>query len=261
VETTERFLALLADPDGEPPLDEAAFLVAAHADPTLDVDGSLTRLDDLAAGAHRDRDAAALAARIFDDWGFAGNRRDYSDPRNSLLDHVLDRRLGIPITLAIVMIEVGRRVGVPLTGVGMPGHFLVGAGAEPGTFVDPFFGGALLDAAGCRRRFAQLHGDATPFSPAFLAPTPSRAIVLRVLNNLEAAYATRRSRHALWVARLRLGFPELPVSERRRVAGLLGAYGAFAEGAAVLDAAVGAADQGDVAAIEAEARALRARAN
>ncbi len=261
MEATERFTALLAGPAAELPLDEAAFLIAAHADPALDVDAQLTRLDDLAVAAHADRDAVGLGRRLFREWGFAGNRADYGDPRNSLLDQVLDRRLGIPITLAVVMMEIGRRIGVGLVGVGMPGHFLVGVAAEPDRFVDPFAGGELLDGSGCRARFAQLHGDDAPFLPTYLDPTPVRAIVLRVLNNLEQAYASRRARDVLWVVRLRLAFAELPPEERRRAAARLGSFGAFGEGAAVLDELAARPGTPDPAALEAEARALRARAN
>lgn len=269
MEATERFLALLAGPEPELPLDEATALIAAHADPSLDVDATLTRLDDLATHAHDDRTAEALARRLFVDWGFAGNRADYSDPRNSLLDQVLDRRLGIPITLAIVMIEIGRRTGVGLHGVGMPGHFLVGIDAEPDRWVDPFAGGAVLDVDGCRQRFASVHGPDARFDPTMVAPTPRRGIVLRVLNNLESSYARRRSRAVLWVVRLRLAFPELTAGEVRRAATVLGSFGAFTEAAEVLDrlahdadeASAGEAGAGAVGEIEAEARALRARTN
>jgi regulator of sirC expression with transglutaminase-like and TPR domain len=201
---------------------------------------------------------------MFVDWGFAGNRADYTDPRNSLLGHVLDRRLGIPITLAIVLIEVGRRIGVRLHGVGMPGHFLVGIDAEPGVFLDPFAGGVRLDEDGCRERFVQLNGPDARFTSELLAPTPKRAIVLRVLNNLEAAYSQQRSRAVVWVVRLRLAFTELPAGEVRRAAAVLGSCGAYAEGAVVLERLARQADAAGAAeteTIEAEARALRARMN
>src|SRR3954468_18824427 len=107
-EATERLAALVAGPEGALPLDEAAFLVAAHAHPGLDVDAQLRRLDDLAAGVaapHLD----ALRRHLFGELGFSGNDVDYYDPANSFLDDVLDRRLGLPITLAVLMMEVGRR--------------------------------------------------------------------------------------------------------------------------------------------------------
>jgi regulator of sirC expression with transglutaminase-like and TPR domain len=110
---------LLARPEPEIPLDQAALLIAAHAHPELDVDARLAQLDTLAAGSVG-LSSTELATRLFVTEGFAGNESDYGDPRNSYLDDVLDRHLGIPITLSVVMLEVGRRCGLRLHGVGMP---------------------------------------------------------------------------------------------------------------------------------------------
>ena len=167
---TARFAELMARDESAVPLDEGALLVAAHAHPGLNLDEWLVRLDELAAAAPDE--PAALAHHLFVTEGFAGNRVDYSDPRNSLLDDVIDRRLGIPITLSILMIEVGRRIGVPVHGVGMPGHFLVGVDDDRrrAPFFDPFH-----DGPSCRRR--RLRGaasprctPASPFDPHYLAP-------------------------------------------------------------------------------------------
>ena len=142
---------------------------------------------------------------------FAGNTADYSDPRNSLLDDVIDRRLGIPITLSILMVEVGRRIGLALHGVGMPGHFLVGRRRRARRCSSTrSTRGRVLDVDGCREMFAALQGPDAPFSPAYLAPTGTRAILLRVLNNLQRSYLERSAVDAVWVARLRLRFAELP---------------------------------------------------
>jgi regulator of sirC expression with transglutaminase-like and TPR domain len=260
-ESTVRFTALLALPEADLPLDEAAFLIAAHAHPGLNLDDWLVRLDEIAGRGVGSRAPADLAERLFEVEGFAGNTDDYSDPRNSLLDDVIDRRLGIPISLSILMIEVGRRIGLALHGVGMPGHFLVGVDDQPGEFVDPFYAGRMLDVEGCREVFAALHGPAAPFSPALLAPTGSRAILMRVLNNLQRSYLERGSRDAAWVARLLLRFAELSVPERRRAATLLGALGRFAEAAVALEALADSLDESDAALVTAEARALRAREN
>src|SRR5258706_13186235 len=138
-----RFAALLAGPGEGLPLDEAALLIAAHADRSVDVEAQLGRLDRLAAAVPAPT-LDGLRALLFRDLGFRGNRVDYYDPRNSLLHHVLDRRTGIPITLAVVMMEVGRRVGVPMWGVSMPGHFLVRDKVDTRVFVDPFDAGAVL---------------------------------------------------------------------------------------------------------------------
>jgi regulator of sirC expression with transglutaminase-like and TPR domain len=260
-DATDRFTALLSLPEDDLPLDEGTFLVAAHAHPGLDVDGWLLRLDEIAARHVDARTAGELAAGLFTTDAFAGNTADYSDPRNSLLDDVIDRRLGIPITLSILMIEVGRRTGVALHGVGMPGHFVVGVDAEPDTFVDPFHQGRVLDVDGCRAVFAALQGPDAPFSPAYLAPTGTRAILLRVLNNLQQAYLERNAPDAVWVARLRLRFAELSVAERRRTAALLGSLGRFREAAGALEDLAARLDESEAATVSAEARALRAREN
>jgi regulator of sirC expression with transglutaminase-like and TPR domain len=260
-EPTARFTALLTLPEADVPLDEAAFLVAAHAHPGLNLDDWLVRLDEIAARSVAARTAADLARVLFVDQGFAGNVEDYTDPRNSLLDDVIDRRLGIPITLSILMVEVGRRIGIRLHGVGMPGHFLVGARDEPGTFVDPFSSGRVLDAAGCHEVFAALHGTDVPFVDSYLSPTGTRAVMLRVLNNLQRAYLERSSVDAIWVARLRLRFAELPASERRQTAMLLGSLGRFTEAAAALEALADGLDDAAAKTVVAEAVALRARDN
>src|SRR4029079_15079067 len=130
------------------PLDEGALLIAAVGT-GADVDAGLARLDELAADARvAPPSGVGLAQHLFVDRGFAGNTLDYADPRNSFLPDVIDRRLGIPISLSVLMIEVGRRIGVALHGVGMPGHFLVGVDAPAGGFVDPFHAGATLNADG-----------------------------------------------------------------------------------------------------------------
>lgn len=193
-------------------MDEAALLIAAHARPGLDVDAQLARLDSLAADVTSPT-LDGLRHQLFDVMGFIGNVDDYEDPDNSFLDQVLDRRTGIPITLSVLMMEVGRRIGVPLSGIGMPGHFLVRHDADPVVYVDPFAGGVVLDERGCEARFRALHGPAAPFSRAFLAPTPPLAILTRMLNNLRAIYTTRGPAHALtWVRALRTLLPGGPES-------------------------------------------------
>lgn len=249
---TDRFTELVARPEGFP-LDEACLLVAAHAHPGLDVDAALLRLDAMAAGFSGD-DLNDLARHLCDDLGFAGDRTDYHDPRNSLLDDVLDRRKGIPISLAVVAIEVGRRRDVPVEGIGLPGHFLVRDPRLPGSYVDLFDGGRVLDRRGCREVFSQLHPQAR-WSEGFLAPVGPVAVVTRVLNNLANAYRRSGDRASLvWALALRLALPGATARERRELALLLGAIGRFAEGADLLEAAGTDADR------EA-ARRLRARLN
>jgi regulator of sirC expression with transglutaminase-like and TPR domain len=200
---TDRFASAIAHPGGGVALDEACLAIAAHARPDLNVGAELRRLDRLAEAVPR-QTFGGIMHHLFVVEGLRGNQEDYHDPRNSFLPDVLDRRLGIPISLSILAMEVGRRLGVGIRGIGMPGHFLVADAEDPGTFSDPFNGGRLLDEAGCRRLFERVTGSPAGWSPAALAPTPSREIVARVLRNLGAEYRRRRDLAALtWVLRLR----------------------------------------------------------
>jgi regulator of sirC expression with transglutaminase-like and TPR domain len=218
VDPTARFLEVVHAPEATLPLDEAALLIAAHAHPGLDVAAQLDRIDGLAAQVGEPT-LDGVRRLLFRDLGFAGNETDYYDPRNSYLDDVLDRRTGIPITLAVVMLELGRRLGVPLSGVSMPGHFLVRDKVDPDVFVDPFAGGLLLDEAGCRLRFHGVHGPDATFDEAFLRPVGRVAIVGRMLANLELI-AARRGDLAMqvWVLGLRSGLPGAGPEEQRRLA-------------------------------------------
>jgi regulator of sirC expression with transglutaminase-like and TPR domain len=254
---TDRFAELLARPEAELSPGEAALLIAAHAHPGLDIGAWLARFDDLAEAAPTE--PADLARHLFVAEGFAGNRVDYGDPRNSYLDDVLARRLGIPITLSVVMMEVGRRVGVTVDGVGMPGHFLVRAGTTDlgPRYFDPFENGVELSAEGCATRFAALF-PGVAFDPRSLDPVGPRAIVTRILANLEQTLLGREPSAVVWVTRLRLLVPDLPPTVRRHLAARLGSLGAFSAAADVLDElATEPGSTGD----EAAARALRARAN
>jgi regulator of sirC expression with transglutaminase-like and TPR domain len=158
-----------------------------------------------------------LRTHLFDDLGFRGNGRDYGDPENSFLDAVVERRLGIPITLSVLMMELGRRLGVPIHGVGMPGHFLVMDGTRDGVWCDPFHGGALYDSEGCRRMFARVHGNARGFSRALLVPTDSRAIVSRMLANLEGSRLAVDPVAMSWLCDLHLRLPDLTPDQRTRI--------------------------------------------
>jgi regulator of sirC expression with transglutaminase-like and TPR domain len=208
-------------------------VIAAHAHPTLDVDARCRELDALAGSLEVD-DARALAHGLFVERGFAGNTIDYGDPRNSYLDDVLDRRLGIPITLSVLMIEVGRRLGIAVQGVGMPGHFLVGT-SDATRWYDPFHGGLELDRDGCLARFAETQ-DPKAFRDDYLQPVGSLAILDRVLANLQHSLIARAPADAAWPTRLRLRLPQRSAAERGELAGLLGSLGHFSEAANELDA-------------------------
>jgi regulator of sirC expression with transglutaminase-like and TPR domain len=143
-----------------------------------------------------DAQIAALNAYLFEELGFSGNREHYDDARNSFLNEVLDRRTGIPITLSVVYLEVGRRAGLHLEGVNFPGHFLVRALGEPGAddlIIDPFHGGALLSEIDCRQLLRQHVGDEAAFDPTLLAIATRQQIIVRMLVNLKRTYVRMRS--------------------------------------------------------------------
>src|SRR5690606_15405971 len=150
---------------------------------------------------------ASLCRLLFDDLGFHGNADDYSDPDNSFLDRVVERRTGIPISLSVLTLEVGRRVGVPLVGVGLPGHFLLRDQVDQGLYIDPFRRGARLREPQVAELFGRIHGGAQ-LVPAHLAPVGRHAILARMLANLRAIYTERGDRRALaWVLRARTMVP------------------------------------------------------
>jgi regulator of sirC expression with transglutaminase-like and TPR domain len=188
-------------------LDRGALEIARVAYPDLDPGPSLRQLDGL-AGAIRDHvpDAAhpadavpAIAAQLFGPLGFHGNRADYYDARNSFLNDVLERRTGIPITLAIVLIEVARRLGVAVEGVGFPGHFLVRATGPHGPrFFDPFFAGRELTDDALLERLREVAGGRDSGAvrlarvpPELLAPASTTDILVRMLRNLLRVWLDR----------------------------------------------------------------------
>lgn len=193
----ERFGELVRSP--VVPLAEACFVLSAqlgHPDPVATGLSTIESLTDEAAaavGAARGSGSPSLdevADHLFGSVGFRGDSDVYYDVRNSMLPDVLRRRIGIPISLGIVLIEVAQRLDVAATGVGMPGHFLVGNGAAPTQWIDAFDGGRRLNAAGAEARFRAVHGQSATFDPAFLAPTPRPQILARVLANLAGIYRT-----------------------------------------------------------------------
>lgn len=264
----ERFAELVASPRVS--LGEGCLLIAAHVGHPMPVDDGLDLLDALAAtalaGPAGEPPLAldAVVDHLFGRLGFRGDRDDYGSVRNSLLPEVLRRRRGLPITLSIVLIEVAERLGAPAVGVGMPGHFLVGDGPRPTRWIDCFEGGAILDLAGARARFASLHGAAAAFDPAFLQPTPRAQILARVLNNLANAHrATGDPTALLRVLELRDDLPGVRAAPRARVelAEALVGVGRTAEAADVLDELAGRIDPRRRTALEARIHALRASLN
>lgn len=218
----ERFAEAVHAGD-EVPLGLAWALLTAHAHPTVDPDALLADLDDLAA-ACRTPTLDGVLHHLFVDQGFAGNRAEYYDPANSYLDAVLERHLGIPITLAVLTIEVGRRLGVPIAGVGLPGHFVLRDRVDPEVFIDPFAGGTVLDRSGCLALLRRIHGEEVELDPRWLEPVGPRAILERMLANLVRTFQQRGdAADLLWARDLQAELADAkgdPLGRRRLRAGL-----------------------------------------
>ncbi|HKS50967.1 MAG TPA: transglutaminase-like domain-containing protein [Pseudonocardiaceae bacterium] len=259
MDAVEHFIGLLAGRGPGPDLDVGALAIAAGADPDLDASVWLQELDRLAQGVDS---LETLIHRLFVEEGFAGNTANYYDPRNSLLDRVLDRKLGIPITLSIVCLEVGRRAGVPLDGVSMPGHFLVRPMATD-HYIDAFNGGKMLDLAGCEAlyRAANQAGPDVAFGRHLLSPAPRRAIFARLLENLRVVYRNlARPADLEWVLRMRLALPGVGAEELIELGHTLGGLGQFLDGAKFLEAQIPRWPQ-HAELLEYTARSLRAQLN
>ena len=181
-------------------LAEASLMLAQDVYPGIEISAYLERLDEIAAAikgrlagdAFAEQKVLALNYYLFNDMRFCGNVEDYYDPRNSYLNEVIERRTGIPITLAILYLEVGKRIGLNLKGVSFPGHFLVKLNVRRGQLVlDPFTGGEAQSEAELRQRLAQVlpsrQAESTSLDPYLEAATP-RDIVARVLRNLKNIY-------------------------------------------------------------------------
>ena len=165
--------------------------------PDLRPSDYLAQLDDVALAARvalaphatAETRGLALAEFLFQSFGLRGNRADYYDPRNSYLNEVLGRRLGIPISLSAVYLEIGQQLGLPVAGVGLPGHFVVAVDAPAGPlYLDPFNGGVQLTLEDCAQRVRSASGYSGVFDPRWLTFTPPREIVARMLNNLRGFY-------------------------------------------------------------------------
>ena len=190
-------------PDDAIDLGRAALAVSRLFQPDVDADASLAELDLLAAAARGlvrpDLDLLArvhaLNELLFDQLGFAGERDDFYDPRNSFLDQVLRRRRGIPISLSVLYCEVARRLGLPARGISFPAHFLVRVGRGDGLLVlDVYAGGVALSEVELDRRLAEVHGEGVVTvraNPSLLRPAGKRETLVRMLRNLAGIYAGR----------------------------------------------------------------------
>jgi len=187
---------MLQRPDAQIDLARAALLVAAENDPSLDVDAEMARLEQWAHELGRRIDPswnnlqrlARLRTFMYEDLGFKGDVRGYYSPANSLLHSVMSRRLGIPLTLSIVFMEIGWRIGVPFEGVGFPGHFLVRLTGEPGDLLlDPYDHGASVHEEDCRRMIELTTGGTVPYDPSMIRSLGKRDMIARLLFNLKVS--------------------------------------------------------------------------
>jgi regulator of sirC expression with transglutaminase-like and TPR domain len=178
-------------------LGRAALTIALDDYPNLDIAAYLARIDQLAvsvtgrigteSGVYRA--IAALNTVLFKEEGFRPNRESYFDPKNSFLNEVLDRKTGIPITLSVLYIEVAQRIGLPLCGVGFPGHFLVKyCAADQEIVIDPFDGGEIKSQASLEKLLYEQYGGELAMQPAFLEAAGKKQILRRMLNNLKIIY-------------------------------------------------------------------------
>ena len=178
-------------------LAEAALLVAAEEYADLDVRAYLVRLDEMGVALRQrleeeprpERAIMALNRYLFQEQGFRGNTEQYYDARNSYLNDVIDRKTGIPITLSTVYMEVARRAGLDVEGVGLPGHFVVRVQMPArALLVDPFHGGSLLTERDCQERLDRIFDGKVKLEPKMLRPCRRKDMLERILRNLKAIY-------------------------------------------------------------------------
>jgi regulator of sirC expression with transglutaminase-like and TPR domain len=196
---TDRFRTLASLPGDDIDVALGALLIGAVVDDSVDPQVGMASLDGLATAGRSRIDRAeehplaqinALNEHLFDELGFSGNNDDYYDPKNSLLHRVIESRQGIPITLSLLYIEVGARLGVPLVGIGMPAHFLVRHELDESVYVDPFYRGVMLSERECAERLKSI-SDSVRWDRAFLTPVTKRAFLARILRNLSAIWVRR----------------------------------------------------------------------
>lgn len=201
------FERIVTGPDSEINLAEAALLIARAEYPQLDIDYYLAFLDDMATiiaaqlppHCPRLQVLGQINHYLFNEQGYSGNLHHFLDPRNSFLNDVLERKLGIPISLSLVYMEIGQRLGLPIAGVSFPGHFLIKLpGEEDDIVLDPFAGGVSLDGPDLKRRLQHVKSVSTEQLmaklPELLRPASNKAILVRMLRNLKSIYSNSGDR-------------------------------------------------------------------
>lgn len=221
------FYQEINQPDESIDLAKAALYIAQEEEPSIYPEEYLNALDTMASEVQERLPEQLYPLRIiqiinrylYQDLGFTGNSADYYDPRNSLLNYVIDRRTGIPITLSLVYLEIARRIDFPMVGIGMPGHFLIQPDfEEAGIYVDAFNGGEVLFPEDCQAKLSQIYGQPIEMRSEFLASVSRKQFLGRMLGNLKAIYLNQRNglRTLAIVERILLLFPDAPAERRDR---------------------------------------------
>ncbi len=217
----------IQQPDERIDLAKAALYIAQEEYPNIDAEEYLNAFDTMALELQERLPSQRYPLRViqsinqylYDDLGFAGNVEDYYDPRNSYLNDVIERRLGIPITLALVYLEVARRIDFPMVGVGMPGHFLIRPDIpDTEIFIDTFNGGEIMFPQDCQERLTQFYQQPVQLQPEFLATVSKRQILARMLANLKYIYLNQQELEKALAAveRILLLFPGAAIEVRDR---------------------------------------------
>lgn len=256
---TARFASLVAGSEDDLDLERACMLIAAHLRPSNDRIVTGAALDALAATV--EEPTLAGVARALRDAGFGGDPATYGELSGSLLPEVVVRRRGLPILLAVVATAVGERIGADLHVVGMPGHVLVGSPDAPRIWADVFHG-VTRDEASARDLHRAILGPAAPWTHRHLRATRPRAVVARVLANMERRCAAdRRHRDRAALLGLRSLIPGVPPDERRDLAEALARIGRFDRAADEIDALLAIVGRDDEPALVERAERWRARLN
>ena len=253
-------LGLLVE-DHSVDLAELALLVSAHSRPdVVDVEAELLFFDAMAKQLPAGSDVDDLVQMMFVELDFSGDVGDYYSVDNSRVEVVVARRRGIPLTLAVVMCSIGRRAGIELVPVGLPGHVIVSAG-DGSRFIDVFDKGRSLTRADCSKIIATLH-PGVELTSSMLAPMSPKAIVVRMLNNVIGVHQRRGSRTELLTAlQLREHLHATPSAGAREVAAALAAEGKLAEAADELERAAEALEEDSAVSLVAQATRYRAQLN
>ena len=223
-DTVSAFRQAVLVPDSQIDLGHAALIIATHKYPDLDIQRELSLFDSLASVAETrmspDSDPLqkinAISTYLFEEIGFRGNDQDYYNPKNSYLNEVLSTRLGIPITLSLLCMEVAKRLSVELVSIGMPGHLVIRHSDITDLFIDPFHKGILLSQSECIERVTSITQGRLPWNDSYLTPLSNTEFLARMLRNLKSIYLKESSyREAQIIMNLLLEVNPEALSERR----------------------------------------------